>query len=317
MSTGAVTRPHPSDDGDGTTTRPAATGDGTTTRPAATGDAADPAGAGTTTRPAATDDGTTSRPAATGDGTTTRPAATGDAADPAGAGTTTRPAATDDGTTSRPATTGEAADPAGAGTTTRPAATGNGTTSRPAATGDAADPAGAGTTTRPAAGDAADPDGAVTRRVSGIKSTGAGVVTPPHGAHDSSEPKSAAPSPAARPGCWPVLTNVRVFTALAASLVLLRAAAARYNLHLSGHVQRRYGLREQEIDFLFGVEKIGFALTCLLAGYYGNKMRKPLAVMAGALLCACGMVVMASAYFRSGPLKIETNNPISGTQRLQ
>ena len=91
--------------------------------------------------------------------------------------------------------------------------------------------------------------------------------------------------------------NIKVFVVIYALLFMIRGSFRQYFSSILEHIQRHFTLSMSELEFLVGVEKIGFVIIIIFSGYYGNKMHKPVSILIGALFCACGVILCSVPYF--------------------
>ena len=94
--------------------------------------------------------------------------------------------------------------------------------------------------------------------------------------------------------------NIWLFTACLSMVFVLDGALTRYTADITTYLGRRYLIPEYELDFIIGVQKIGFVITLMFAAYYGNRMQKPVSLAAGCILTAIGSILFATPYFING-----------------
>ena len=97
--------------------------------------------------------------------------------------------------------------------------------------------------------------------------------------------------------CLPTCRNVTKFAVVYACVILLRSILGRCFEGLLENLEKLYKLKWPELEFILGVEKIGFAVSLLLIAYYGNGMHKPLAVLCGTFLCSIGSFICSVPHF--------------------
>ncbi len=105
--------------------------------------------------------------------------------------------------------------------------------------------------------------------------------------------------------------NIKVFCAFIAAIFLLHGAISQYTVDILPQLGRRYPINHTELEFVTGVEKIGFIVTLLFAAFFGNRMNKVSAISSGSFLTAIGSILMATPYFIYGLRPDETPSGIS------
>ena len=92
-------------------------------------------------------------------------------------------------------------------------------------------------------------------------------------------------------------TSIQLFVAIYSILIFTRGALRQYFPHVLRQIQRQFTIPMRELEFSNGVEKFGFMIFIVFVGYYGNKMHKPVGLLVGCVLCACGTVLCSFPYF--------------------
>jgi MFS family permease len=106
-----------------------------------------------------------------------------------------------------------------------------------------------------------------------------------------------------RASCLPVtLRSVRAFVAVFSVLLFARAFLAFHSDAVLPSIQRRFASSLSRMQFVVGVEKIGFVLTLIFIAYYGRNLHKPVAMLSGAVLCCLSAVLCFLPYFVCEPL---------------
>ena len=94
--------------------------------------------------------------------------------------------------------------------------------------------------------------------------------------------------------------NIRVFSVFTSAIFLLHGVLSKYTLEVLPHIGKRYPINQLEQEFVTGVEKIGFIITLIFVGFFGNRINKVSAISSGSFLTAVGSVIMSTPYFIYG-----------------